>query len=197
MNTYELPASALPLVLMSIAGPLGAVDVVYFHLWKFRLYSLPSARAETVTHLFRGITFAAGAYLVATYRVSGAWFWLVGALFAFDFVNNVVDAALETRSRAELGGLPRTEYIVHIIGSTFAGAITIAFFITSWATHSEPTGLSSNRGIFPDWLILNGHLLATSAALLTLVELCLFLHSVAAPQCSFLASFGRHRRLKS
>ena len=30
MNALELPASALPLVLMSLAGPIGALDVVYF-----------------------------------------------------------------------------------------------------------------------------------------------------------------------
>lgn len=177
MNAPDLPASALPLVLMSLAGPLGALDIVYFHLWKFRLYSLPSARAETVTHLLRGIAFAAGGYLLATYSVSGAWFWLVGGLFAFDFFNNVVDAALETRSRAALGGLPRAEYVVHIIGSTFAGAIMVAFFVTSWASQSGPTKLASSRGTLPDWLILNGQMLAAGAALLTVIELCLFLHA--------------------
>ncbi len=176
----DLPASALPLVLMSIAGPIGAVDVVYFHLWKFRLYSRPGARAETVTHLLRGITFVFGAYFVATYRAAGAWFWLVGGLFAFDFVNNVVDAALESRSRAGFGGLPRAEYIVHLIGSTFAGAIATSFFVTSWENQSAPTELSSNRGVFPDWLVLNGQMLAAGAALLTLLELCLFLHSLTA-----------------
>ena len=189
MNTPELSAPALPLLLMSIAGPFGALDVVLFHLWKFRLYSRPSARAETITHILRGVTFAIGAYLLATFRVSGAWFWWVGALFAFDFVNNLIDAALESRSRAELGGLPTAEYVVHIIGSTFAGAITIAFFTTSWANRSGPSELISNHGLLPNWLIVNGQILAASAAVLTAVELGLFLRSwtaearKAAPPC--------------
>jgi hypothetical protein len=184
MNAPELNAMALPLVLMSIAAPIGAVDAVYFHLWRFRLYAVPTARGEMVTHLVRGVTFAAGAYLLAQYRGGGAWFWLIGGLFAVDFVNNLVDTALEPRSRAAFGGLPTTEHIIHIVGATFAGAITISYFLTAWSNRAQPTELLSSRGTLPDWLILNGQTMAAGAALLTLVELGLFLHSLASPRQS-------------
>jgi hypothetical protein len=184
MNPLELQPTALPLLLMSIAAPSGAVDVIGFHLWRFRLYSAPSSRAETVTHLVRGATFAATAYLLATYRVGGAWFWIVGFLFAFDFVNNVVDAVLEPRSRAAAGGIPPAEYVIHVIGSTFAGATTIAFFLTAWTNRHLPTALLAHDASIPAWLSLNGRVLAGMSTVLTLFELGLLLHSVAARTCA-------------
>ena len=49
---------------------------------------------------------------------------------------------------------------------------------------SSRTELIANRGALPDWLVLNGRMLAAGAALLTLVELSLFLHVLIAPRRS-------------
>jgi hypothetical protein len=182
VNTIELSLSALPLLLMLAAAPIGSLDVIYYHLWKFRLYDVPTARAETVTHLLRGMLFSAGAYLIATYRFGGLWFWAVGALFLFDFVNNVIDVVLEPRSRRPLGGVPGPEQLIHVIGSSLTGAITVAFFVTAWRGRSAPTALLPALGSMPDWLIVQGQVLATGGALLTLVELTLFLRSLLAPR---------------
>src|SRR5215471_14487453 len=61
------PAS-LPLLLLLVVAPFGAVDVVWFHVHKFRLYDQPSARCETITHLLRGLLFALGALVLARYH---------------------------------------------------------------------------------------------------------------------------------
>ena len=110
----------LPVILMLVVAPIGALDVLYFHIWKFRLYREPSARAETVTHLIRGFLFGAGAWLISSYRLDGAWFWAVAVVLLVDFVNEIADVALEGESRAPLGGLPTLESVIHIIGATFA-----------------------------------------------------------------------------
>ena len=65
--------------------------------------------------------------LLALAEPRGLWFWVVAGLFGLDFVNSVLDALTEDASRAELGGLPRGEYVIHIIGSTAMGAIAVAF----------------------------------------------------------------------
>jgi|GEM_PF-6272107 hypothetical protein len=38
--------TTLPLILLAIAAPIGAVDMLYFHLWKFRLFASPDARTS-------------------------------------------------------------------------------------------------------------------------------------------------------
>jgi hypothetical protein len=164
---------------MMIAAPVGALDVLYYHLWRFRLYEHESSRAETVTHLVRGVTFSSVAWLLTNYRLTGAWFWVVGGLLLLDFVNSAVDVALEPRSRAALGGVPRAEHVVHVIGSTFAGAFTAVFVLLGWQQRLEPTALVWTQDSLPQWLVWQGRMTTVGAALLTVVELVFFLRSVA------------------
>jgi hypothetical protein len=177
VSTIETQAPTwLPLLLLSIVAPLGALDILWFHIHRFRLFEQPSARRETVTHLVRGFLFAVAAVVLSRYQPTGAWFWLVAGLFAFDFVNNVVDVALEEKSRAPIGGLPRSEYVIHIVGSTFAGAVALAFVATSWPNASLPTAMPRATGI-PVWLVANGTALAIGSLFLTALEGALFARS--------------------
>jgi hypothetical protein len=164
-------------LLLSIAAPLGAIDILWFHLYRFRLYDHPSARCETVTHILRGLLFAVGAFVLARYRPEGAWFWIIAALFAADFVNNVCDVLVEQKSRTPFGGLPRLEYVIHIVGSTFAGAVGLAFVATSWSTATLPTALTRADGV-PLWLAWNGTAIAAGALMLTIFEASLFVRSI-------------------
>jgi hypothetical protein len=178
MMGCEASSMAIPLALMSIAAPIGAFDVLYYHIWRFRLYERPSSRAETVTHLVRGFVFAAIAWLIANYRLSGTWFWLAAGLLSVDFANSAVDVALERGSRAALGGVPRMEHVLHVFGATFAGAFTGLFFLLGWPERLEPTALTWTQDALPHWLVWQGRLNALGAALLTSVELALFLRSL-------------------
>ncbi len=131
----------LSVFLFSIAAPLGAIDVLYFHIYKFRLATRPESRRETVTHIVRSLLFGVGLWIITTRQPQGVWFWAVLALFAFDFVNSVTDAFLERDSRAALGGLPRLEYVLHIVGATLMGVITLSFFLRGLPYASLPSGL--------------------------------------------------------
>ena len=44
----------LTLFILLTAGPIGATDVIYFHLYKFRLYARPQSFREELTHIGRG-----------------------------------------------------------------------------------------------------------------------------------------------
>jgi hypothetical protein len=170
---------SLPLLLLVLVAPIGAIDMLYFHLWKYRLYASPRSRGETVTHILRSITVAALAWVLAHYRPMGTWFWAIGALFVIDFVNSVIDVAIEPRSRAALGGVPAAESVIHTVGTTALGAIAALYFSHGWQDRLLPTALTSTTGDLSPWLVLQGELVAVSGVLLTLLELGLLLCSLA------------------
>jgi len=176
-----MTASSLPLLLAAIVAPLGAFDIGWYHLRRFRLYDQPSARFETLTHLARGLLFVLGALILVRYRPTGAWFWVTVAIFAADFANNVLDVIAEEKSRAPLGGLPHREYVLHVVGATFAGAIALAFVATSWDGATEPTGLPA--ATHPVWLARVGLANVAGGLLLTLLEGALYVRSIARRGC--------------
>jgi hypothetical protein len=158
-----------PLAIMSIAAPLAAIDVLYFHLYKFRLHAQPSSQLETVTHLMRVLLFGAAAFFLTHYEPRGAWFWVITGIAAADFLNNLADVLLEPRSRAPLGGLPPLEYVIHIVGATASGVIAGAWVIGGLPLASLPTELAP-PGDVPSWLATNGHALYAGAAAMLLGE---------------------------
>src|SRR5690348_15242607 len=105
----------LPALLLLAMGTVGALDGVWYHLFKLRLAQRSSCRAETITHVVRGITFAVALTALVQGRPSGAWFWALLAVFALDFADDVLDVVIEPKSRAPLGGLPPLEYLVHML----------------------------------------------------------------------------------
>lgn len=132
--------------LMVVLAPIGGIDVFYYHLWKFRLYKQPSAQGETVTHIIRALLFSSGLFLISFYEPRGWFYWGVGFIFLADLANNMADVFLEPGSRKPLGGIPRLEYMIHILGATGSGAITISYFILGWELRLLPTDLAPAAG---------------------------------------------------
>lgn len=161
---------ALTLALLGVLGPLGAVDSLYFHLWKFRLATRPASRAETLTHVARSFVLAFVAPLLAFYEPHGLWFWVVGALLAVDFGNNLLDGVLEGESRRDLGGVPRAEYLLHLAGATWMGATTLSFFAIGFVHAGSPTGLMPATGM-GSMLVNNAVFVGVGALALGLLEL--------------------------
>ncbi len=171
----------LPILLMAIVAPIGALDVFWFHLYRFRLYAQPGSRAETVTHIARGLLFALGLLAMLTWRPVGTWYWVVGGLFVLDFANNVADVLLEPSSRRPLGGLPPLEYLIHVVGATAAGGITAAYFIAGWQLRLEDTALVPLAGdALPAMLRWQGWAAAAGGLLVALLEAVLLARSVLA-----------------
>ncbi|MEQ1501599.1 MAG: hypothetical protein ABMB14_05180 [Myxococcota bacterium] len=117
--------------LLMVAALIGAADVLYFHLYRFRLYAQPGSVAEEVTHLVRHVLFL-GIVLVMLVDPPLARPLVVG-LFAVDQLNNGIDVLLERSSRAPLGGLRSGEYLVHVASTLLTGMAIATFW---WA----PTG---------------------------------------------------------
>jgi hypothetical protein len=161
---------------MSIVAPIGAIDILYFHLYRFRLHAQPSARLETVTHLARGLLFAAGAFLMVRYEPRGAWFWVVTGVISLDFVNNIADVLLEPKSRAPLGGLPPLEYAIHVVGATASGVIGALWVAIAHPLAARPTELAPPAPL-PGWLAANGYLLVAGALAMVALEAALMIRA--------------------
>lgn len=173
----------LLLLLMMIVAPLGAIDLIYFHIVKFKLHQHSESRMETVVHLVRGVLFSSGAFFLLNYKPTGIWFWMIGALFLLDFANSIVDVSIERRSRQAFGGIPTLEYIIHTIGSTFGGAITVAYFLQGWEYRLLPTALNSlPADTFPKLFSMNGNSLVIGGLVLTLLEATLLCRATAKNQ---------------
>ena len=111
--------------LLMLAALLGAVDVGYYHLYKFRLFSRPESVKEEITHLARHVLFLSmtSVMVLGLERAST----VLPILFVLDLANSTADVLLERKSRASAGGLPSLEYLIHILASLISGAAMSAF----------------------------------------------------------------------
>jgi hypothetical protein len=115
--------------ILGVVSLLGAIDVLYFHLYRFRLYRQPGSVAEELTHLVRGAIFVAVlAVMLFSDGSPGAMMWLV-ALAGLDLANSAVDVLLERGSREPLGGLPSLEYLLHVMSSFGLGTAVATMWI--------------------------------------------------------------------
>jgi hypothetical protein len=159
--------------LLMLASLVGAVDVLYFHLYRFRLYQRPESVYEELTHLARAGLFIAVVATIAFSDGSPAARLAVVAMIALDLANSVLDVLLERRSRASLGGLPSFEYLLHILGTFLSGAAAALFVTQSGPTGFTPVAMSSF-----DLVRAYGAIVVGGALLV--IEASLFLRACAA-----------------
>ena len=156
------------LEVLLFASMIGVFDVGYFHLYKFRLYEQPGSVLEELTHLVRHLLFI-GAVLTLTLGRDVAVIRItLGVIVVFDLANTVLDVLLEGESRAPLGGMPRVEYLVHLLSSLALGAAFATFYFKG--TESLP--LDGN-------LLVRGHGTAALGGLLFAIEAGLFARALA------------------
>lgn len=116
------------IVLLTLFTLLGMYDGFYLHIFKYRLYDHQDSKREHLTHTIRGILFPG--ILYCCYLASGdSWFLAGLALLAIDVVVTVIDAYMEKDSRTFMGGLPRGEYIIHLLVNGFHFAAIAVFVV--------------------------------------------------------------------
>jgi len=116
-SLYDASAAALALFLI-----LGAVDGLYLHLWKYRLYARAASRDEHRLHTAGAVLFAATLPALFCWETAGLALWVGVALIAADMGVSLLDMVSERESRADLGGLSTGEYVLHMLIMTFRGA---------------------------------------------------------------------------
>jgi hypothetical protein len=124
---------------MTATAGIGAFDVLYYHLYRFRLFDQPESVAEEITHLCRHAIFLTLLMLLSAGGRSPIGDALVLGLVGLDLANGAADVLLERRSRATLGGLPPVESLVHLL-SSFGMGLAVAAYVLA-PSLPAPTGL--------------------------------------------------------
>ncbi len=168
----------IPLILLFVAAPIGAFDVIYFHLWKFRLFERPESVKEETTHILRGYLVPVATGIMLLGRPEGLWFWLVVALFALDGLNSFLDVIFEPGSRAPRI-VPPAELAVHFLGISLLSAAWTSFVLGGWEMRLNTTGLTAHTGsVLPDSFFQFGFIGLAGAMALATFEAGLFLRAV-------------------
>lgn len=115
-------------VLLVLFSLLAISDGLYLHLIKYRLYGHEESKFEHLTHTIRALLFPAILYfLFLSQNATTFYFGLVVVLL--DVLTLVIDAYVEKDSRQFMGGLPRWEYIIHLMVNGFHFASIAVFLV--------------------------------------------------------------------
>lgn len=170
----------VPGLLLLAIGVLGAFDVFVFHHRQARITERPAARREAWIHVARGGVYAAQFFVVPSVRFAGAWYAALIGLYVVDAAIAVADVWCEPASRRELGGLPRGEYLAHIVLSVLVGAMLTSLVGATAAWPSEATVLRWAPGM-PDELRVALAVLSLGCVITTLVDALALLTRAAPP----------------
>ncbi len=108
---------------------LATWDGLYLHLLKYQLFNHPESQHEHLAHTLRALLFPAILYFFFLRQDCLACFWVGLGFVLLDLLVSLADAWMEKGSRAWMGGLPRWEYIIHLLVNGFHFA-TIALLLT-------------------------------------------------------------------
>ena len=135
------PLVTIAFSLLLIVGHLGAFDVLYFHWWRCRLADRPECRREVLWHTARHLIYGLQFLWVANLRFHGAALIALVVLYAADVFVAWADVWEERDSRRAQGGLPRGEYLMHIILSVLVGGYMMAVFAACWPDRALPAAV--------------------------------------------------------
>lgn len=102
-------------------------DGLYLHLIRYKLHEQKESRSEHISHTIRAILFPLILYVLFLGNSDEA-FYIGLIIVTTDILVLGADAYMEKDSRAFMGGLPRWEYILHLMVNGFHFA-SIAVFI--------------------------------------------------------------------
>jgi hypothetical protein len=127
--------------ILLFAGHLGFFDVVYFHTYRCRLQARPECQREVLWHTVRHFIYAAQFIIVANLRFHGAALLLLAGLYALDVFVAWSDVWEETTSRGPQGGLPRGEYLMHVVLSLLIGGYLVCVAQAVWPDRLLPAAI--------------------------------------------------------
>lgn len=122
-------AFIISIVLLIAYSLLALFDGVFLHLYKYRLHDHKESRFEHLTHTIRAFLFL-GILISLFINIENNSLFLFGiAMVVADIVTLIIDAYTEKDSRKFMGGLPRWEYIIHLLVNGFHFASIAVFLV--------------------------------------------------------------------
>lgn len=117
-------------VFLNLFMVLGAVDLFYFHIWKYKLHTRPESRYEHKLHMAFAFLMVPLAYFLY-YQNFGGWALWAGVFFVVAALGTeLADVFSENDSRASIGGLSTQEYALHVM-LTILKVASFAFLFAS------------------------------------------------------------------
>lgn len=130
-------------VALQLFALLSTIDGLYIHLWRLQLHRRAASYREHLWHTVRALLFAPVVVLVFATPSAGPLLWLGVGLALADQAAGLADALSERASRADLGGLGRGEYALHVaLVAVHATALTLALAArpaAAWSPSAPPT----------------------------------------------------------
>ena len=117
-------------VFLNLFMVLGAVDLFYFHLWKYKLHARPESRYEHKLHMAFALLMVPIALLLYYQNLGGIALWAAVFFVAAALGTELMDVFSENDSRASLGGLSTGEYALHVV-LTILKVTSFAFMFAS------------------------------------------------------------------
>lgn len=143
-------------IFLMIFGAVAAIDGLYLHLWKYKLYARPESLYEHKMHTAQAFLFIPVVFLLFYKNVGGWLLWVAVAFVLIEFVVEMMDVLEENQSRASLGGLTSTEYAIHVVAITvrtvaialvFAAKPLSAWSLSSPSILAEQFQMANNTGL--------------------------------------------------
>src|SRR5688500_1833412 len=172
-------------VFLNLFMVLGAVDLFYYHLWKYRLHTRPESRYEHKLHMAFAFLMVPVAMLLHYQNLGGIALWAAVFFVAAALSTELLDVFSENDSRASLGGLSTGEYALHVV-LTILKVASFAFMFAAKPTSAWDLASPMNLGSY-GWM---GEMMALKIAIgsgfVGCLHIALLRPKIAAIQCSSL-----------
>lgn len=130
------------------------MDGLYFHLYRYKLYSQAPSRYEHRLHTINSVLFVPLVALLFCGTPRGIYLWLLLGLFGGSLLVEILDVLCEPKSRRALGGLGASEYLLHFLMSGLRVGTVLPLLIV--AAPADWQFQSTAFGPRPLWLFLCG-----------------------------------------
>lgn len=136
----------LGFVFLNLFMIVGAVDLFYFHIWKYKLHTRPESRYEHKLHMAFAFLTVPLAYFLYYQDFGGYALWAAVFFVVAALSTEMLDVLSEGDSRASIGGLTTGEYSLHV-AATILKVASFAFMfaakpVAAWSLDS-PISLGS------------------------------------------------------
>jgi hypothetical protein len=137
------------LYVLLVLGSLGAFDTLYYHEWRLRLPSTPSAAPELRLHALRDFAYTIVFGSLAWTTWNGVWAWPLAGILIFEIWMTLTDFLEEDRTRK----LPPGERVMHaVMGITYGVFLALLYPQASrWMTLDTAFG-AANYGVV-SWIL--------------------------------------------
>jgi hypothetical protein len=135
------------LVFLNLFMIVGAVDLFYFHMWKYKLHTRPESIYEHKLHGIFALIMVPLAFFLYYQNSAGYALWAGVFFFVAALAVEMMDVFSEGDSRAAIGGLTTGEYSLHV-AATILKVASFAFIfaakpISAWS-FASPLSLGSH-----------------------------------------------------